>query len=120
MNTEMCELQHPGIGHREWAERERPWQTAERVIKEFDGDAEALADEVVRLRADTDPAHTWEDVAGEYANQRDNARRQRDLLGQALGSLLVHLGVVNDTELTGPELLAATQNYIDYVESQGV
>lgn len=27
-----------------------------------------------------DPNHTWEDVAGEYAAQRDNARRERDLL----------------------------------------
>lgn len=34
---------------------------------------------------------------------------QRNLLGQALGNLLVALGVVNDVPLTGPELLLHAQ-----------
>lgn len=41
--------------------------------------------------------------------QIDSLKHQRDLLGQALGELLVALGAVEAWDLTGPELLMAAQ-----------
>jgi hypothetical protein len=50
-------------------------------------------------------------------------KNQRDLLAQALGTVLAVLGVVNDEPLTGPQLLMAADEYcaskgrkIDYGE----
>lgn len=41
--------------------------------------------------------------------QIDSLKHQRDLLGQALGELLVALGAIEAWSLTGPELLATAK-----------
>ena len=44
----------------------------------------------------------------------ESLRHQRDLLGDALGRLLVAIGMTRaDAPLTGPELLLAAETYID-------
>lgn len=47
-----------------------------------------------------DPNHTWEDVAGEYAAQRDNARRERDLLLTMVRDAASHATAVYDANKT--------------------
>lgn len=68
-----------------------------------------------------DPNHTWEDIAGEFENQRNMYKAQRDMLGQALGEILVHLNVVENVHLTGPQLLVSARAYLEDVhENQSI
>lgn len=107
------------------------YPTFDRILKHpgYDGKAvkaeiwDALL-EITELRTQLEEAQLRSievralDKTDELKAENASLRHQRDLLGQTLGSLLVHIGAVTDTELTGPELLAATQNYLDYTESQ--
>ena len=49
----------------------------------------------------------------------ESLKNQRDLLGSALGRILIAHGVVNPMPLTGPELLMAATDYADHLEKQG-
>lgn len=44
-------------------------------------------------------------------------KHERDLLGQALGEVLVAIGVVSDVSLTGPELLAFAADAVEIAKS---
>jgi hypothetical protein len=46
-------------------------------------------------------------------------RHQRDLLGDALGRLLVKLGAASDVSMTGPELLLLAEDAIAHIDGAG-
>lgn len=46
------------------------------------------------------------------------AERHVELLGQALGRILVAAGVVEDVPMTGPQLLLAANGYAEYLEAR--
>lgn len=47
----------------------------------------------------------------------DQIRHERNLLGQALGDVLVAVGMIESVSLTGPELLVAAEDFVRRVNA---
>lgn len=59
-----------------------------------------------------------DEAAKAIVEDHNSLLNQRDLLGQALGRILVASGAVIDQGLTGPELLLAAEDYSNYLDER--